>query len=584
MNQRELLKQARGIIKAEKVFKNATVLDVFNEKLNNTDIAVADGIILGVGNYQGQEEIDMSGKIIIPGLIDAHLHLESSMTNVDEFAREIIPRGTTTIVADPHEIANVAGLTGIHYLLKAGKAQPWNFNLMMPSCVPASKYENSGAELSASDLRPLLDEDGIFGLGEVMDYPSVINGESEIWKKIELASDLFKDGHAPELSELDLNAYLLAGIAADHEATTAEEALEKVSKGMYIMIREGSVTRDLVSLLPAVNSSNCSRFMFATDDRHPEDLLAEGQIDFAVRKAIQYGLSPMRAVRMATINAAQALGLEKIGAIAPGYKADLLVLDNLRDFNIKRVYKDGKLVAENGTLLKSVDKSISSSAQNIMSTEIREKIFNSVKIGDISKNDFILPKASKYRVIELLEDKVVTKASVYTTENNYKSEPPAIELIGHNLVKLAVVERHNNTGRVGLGLLRNFGLRRGAVATSIGHDAHNIIVAGLNSKDMLLAVKEIEKMQGGLVIVVDGTVEQKLALPVAGLMAVKPLREVAEKLEKMRAAANSLGVSRGGPFMTLSFMALTVIPELKLTDQGLFDVRKFEKVDLVLEE
>lgn len=584
MNQRELLKQARGIIKAEKVFKNATVLDVFNEKLNNTDIAVADGIILGVGNYQGQEEIDMSGKIIIPGLIDAHLHLESSMTNVDEFAREIIPRGTTAIVADPHEIANVAGLTGIHYLLKAGKAQPWNFNLMMPSCVPASKYENSGAELSASDLRPLLDEDGIFGLGEVMDYPSVINGDSEIWKKIELASDLFKDGHAPELSELDLNAYLLAGIAADHEATTAEEALEKVSKGMYIMIREGSVTRDLVSLLPAVNSSNCSRFMFATDDRHPEDLLAEGQIDFAVRKAVQYGLSPMRAVRMATINAAQALGLEKIGAIAPGYKADLLVLDNLRDFNIKRVYKDGKLVAENGTLLKSVDKSISSSAQNIMSAEIREKIFNSVKIGDISKKDFVLPKANKYRVIELLEDKVVTKASVYTTENNYKGEPPAIELIGHNLVKLAVVERHKNTGRVGLGLLRNFGLRRGAVATSIGHDAHNIIVAGLNSEDMLLAVKEIEKMQGGLVIVVDGKIEQKLALPVAGLMAVKPLREVAEKLEKMRAAANSLGVSRGGPFMTLSFMALTVIPELKLTDQGLFDVRKFKKVDLVLEE
>ncbi len=584
MNQRELLKQARGINKAEKVFKNALVLDVFNEKLNNTDIAVADGIILGVGDYQGQEEIDMSGKIIIPGLIDAHLHLESSMTNVDEFAREIIPRGTTTIVADPHEIANVAGLTGIHYLLKAGKAQPWNFNLMMPSCVPASKYENSGAELSASDLRPLLDEDGIFGLGEVMDYPSVINGDSEIWKKIELASDLFKDGHAPELSELDLNAYLLAGIAADHEATTAEEALEKVSKGMYIMIREGSVTRDLVSLLPAVNSSNCSRFMFATDDRHPEDLLAEGQIDFAVRKAVQYGLSPMRAVRMATINAAQALGLKKIGAVAPGYKADLLVLDNLRDFNIKRVYKDGKLVAENGTLLKSVDKSISSAAEDRLSEEIREEIFNSVKIADISRKDFVLPKAKKYRVIELLKDKVVTKASVYTTENNYKGEPPAIELIGHNLVKLAVVERHKNTGRVGLGLLRNFGLRRGAVATSIGHDAHNIIVAGLNSNDMLLAVKEIEKMQGGLVIVVDGKVEQKLALPVAGLMAVKPLREVAEKLEKMRSTANSLGVSREGPFMTLSFMALTVIPELKLTDEGLFDVRKFEKVDLVLEE
>jgi len=582
MNKKKLLKQARGIEKAEKVFKNALVVDVFNEKLKQTDIAAAEGIIIGTGNYEGQEEIDMSGKIIVPGLIDAHLHLESSMTNVDEFAREIIPRGTTTIVADPHEIANVAGITGIKYLLEAGRTQPWNFNLMLPSCVPASKFENSGAELSAADLSSLLDEDGIFGLGEVMDYPSVINGDDGIWNKIEMAADLFKDGHAPELSDLDLNAYLLADIAADHEATTAEEALEKVAKGMYIMIREGSVTRDLVSLLPAVNSSNCSRFMFATDDRHPEDLLAEGQIDFAVRKAIQFGLSPIRAVRMATINAAQALGIKKLGAVAPGYKADLLVLDNLREFNIKRVYKDGRLVAENGTLLKSVDDKITMGKRDKMSPKIREKIFNSVKIGDISKEDFMLPPGKKYRVIELLKDKIVTKASTYTAEKNYSGEPPAIELIGHNLVKLAVVERHKKTGDVGLGLLRNFGLRRGAVATSIGHDAHNIVTAGLNADDMYKAVKEIEAMQGGLVIVVDGIVEERLPLPVAGLMAVKPLREVADRLEKMRSKANSLGVNREGPFMTLSFMALTVIPELKLTDKGLFDVKDFKNVELLL--
>jgi len=583
MLRKELLKQARGLEKADKVFKNAVIVDVFNERLLENDIAVADGIIIGIGDYEGKEEIDLAGRIVTPGLIDAHLHIESSMTNVDEFARVIIPRGTTTIVADPHEIANVAGLTGIKYLLKAGNAQPWNFNLMLPSCVPASNFENSGAELSAADLKTLIDQEGIFGLGEVMDFPSVINGEQEIWDKIEMASDLFKDGHAPGLSEKDLNAYLLAGIEADHEATTAEEALEKVSKGMYIMIREGSVTRDLVSLLPAVNSSNSSRFLFATDDRHPGDLIKEGQIDFAVRKAIQYGLSPLRAVKLATINAAQALGIKKLGAIAPGYKADLLVFDNLREFEVKKVYKDGHLVAEDGTLLKSIDDKISLDKEDIMNREIEEKIFNSVKIGDISESDFLLPAAKKYRVIELVKDQVVTEESVYNTEAEYDAEPPAIELIGHNLVKLAVVERHNQTGNVGLGLLRNFGLRRGAIATSIGHDAHNIIVAGLDAKDMELAVKEIEKMQGGLVIVVNGRVEESLALPVAGLMAVKSVKEVANRLNKMREIANSLGVNRDGPFMTLSFMALTVIPELKLTDKGLFDVNSFENVELIIE-
>jgi adenine deaminase len=583
MLRKELLKQARGLEKADKVFKNAVIVDVFNERLLENDIAVADGIIIGIGDYQGKEEIDLGGRIVTPGLIDAHLHIESSMTNVDEFARVIIPRGTTTIVADPHEIANVAGLTGIKYLLKAGNSQPWNFNLMLPSCVPASSFENSGAVLSADDLKTLIKEEGIFGLGEVMDFPSVINGDPGIWDKIEMASDLFKDGHAPGLSEKDLNAYLLADIKADHEATTAAEALEKVSKGMYIMIREGSVTRDLVSLLPAVNSSNSSRFLFATDDRHPGDLIEEGQIDFAVRKAIQYGLSPLRAVKMATINAAEALGIKKLGAIAPGYKADLLVFDNLREFEVKKVYKDGRLVAEDGTLLKSIDDKISLDKKDFMNQEIEEKIFNSVKIGDISECDFRLPPAKKYRVIELIKDQVVTGESVYHTEAEYDDEPPAIELIGHNLVKLAVVERHHKTGNVGLGLLRNFGLRRGAIATSIGHDAHNIIVAGVGARDMEVAVREIEKMQGGLVIVVNGKVEESLALPVAGLMAVKSVKEVANRLNKMREIANGLGVNRDGPFMTLSFMALTVIPELKLTDQGLFDVNKFENVELIIE-
>ncbi len=583
MLKKELLKKARGIEKADKVFKNAIFVDVFNERLLASNIAVADGIIIGIGDYEAKEEIDLSGKIIIPGLIDAHLHLESSMTNVDQFARAVIPRGTTTVVADPHEIANVAGITGIKYLLQAGNAQAWNFNLMLPSCVPASEFEDSGAKLKAADLKTLIGEEGIFGLGELMNYPAVITGETEIWNKIEMAAELFKDGHAPGLLGKDLNAYLLADIAADHEATTEAEALEKISKGMYIMIREGSVTRDLVSLLPAVNSSNSSRFLFATDDRHPGDLIKEGHIDFAVRKSVQYGLSPLRAVKMATINAAEALGIEKLGAVAPGYRADLLVLDNLRDFEVEKVYKDGKLVAENGTLLKSIDDQISLTQADFCSQEIKEKIFNSIKIGDISEKDFRLPPAKKYRVIELVKNQVVTGESFYQTEKEYETEPPSIELIGHNLVKLAVVERHHRTGNVGLGLLRNFGLRRGAVATSIGHDAHNIIVAGLAAKDMELAVREIEKMQGGLVIVIDGLVEETLALPVAGLMSLKSVKEVASRLNKMRELANSHGVNRDGPFMTLSFMALTVIPELKLTTRGLFDVNKFENIELVIE-
>ncbi|RCW50686.1 MULTISPECIES: adenine deaminase [unclassified Halanaerobium] len=583
MHKRELLKQARGDIRAEVVLKNGLILDVFNERLIRSDLAISSGIIIGTGEYEGVKEIDLGGKIVTPGFIDAHLHLESAMTDVGEFARVVIPRGTTTVVADPHEIANVAGVPGIKYMLKQGLKQPWNFNLMLPSCVPASKFENSGAELSAEDLSPLYKEKGIFGLGEVMDYPSVINGDKKIWEKIKISEDRFIDGHAPGLLGKDLNAYLLAGIKADHEATTAEEALEKVSKGMYIMIREGSVTRDLVNLLPAVNDSNCSRFFFATDDRHPGDLIEEGHINFAVKKAVQYGLSPLRSIRMATINAAQALGFKDLGAIAPGYKADLLLIDNLIDFNIKAVYKDGCLIAENGTLIKNKEENHDKNLdyKKDINPEIEDKIFNSIKIADLKEEDFALPAGKIYRVIELLKDKIVTREGEYITEADYNGEPPITELIGHNLVKLAVVERHHKSGNVGIGLLRGFGLREGAVATSIGHDAHNIIVAGLKKNDMYTAVKELQKIKGGIVIVANGKLVDSLPLPVAGLMAVRSLKDVAEKLTKLRKLASSLGITRDGPFMTLSFMALSVIPELKLTDQGLFSVSKFENVPLV---
>jgi len=562
------------------------LIDVFNEKLIEEDLAISDGIILGSGKYEGEVEIDLQGKIISPGFIDAHLHLESAMTEVSEFARVIIPRGTTTIVADPHELANVAGLAGIRYFLKRGLNQPWNFHLMLPSCVPATSFENSGATLTATDLLKLLPEEGIFGLGEVMDYPSVIDGNPVIWDKIEMIGDRFKDGHAPGLKDKDLNAYLLAGIAADHECTTVNEALEKVQKGMYVMIREGSVTRDLKNLLPAVNDSNCSRFLFATDDRHPGDLLQEGHIDFVIKKAVRYGLSPLRAIRMATLNAALALGKNDLGAIAPGLKADLLVINDLADLTIESVYKDGKLVADAGNLLSYGENS--SKLEDELDEKSKNNIFDSINIGKISTDSFKIPAGRKYRVIELKEDQIVTGESIYDTKNwsdeQVPREPLLPELIGHHLVKLAVVERHQATGNIGIGLLHGFGLRKGAVATSIGHDSHNIIVAGLKAKDMYLAVDRIKEMKGGIVVVVDGKVEEELALPIGGLMATKPMKEVAEKLKIMRNLLSSLGVTRSGPFMTLSFLALPVIPSLKLTDEGLFNVDSFQHVPLVLDD
>ncbi len=562
------------------------MIDVFNEKLIEEDLAISDGIILGSGKYEGEVEIDLQGKIISPGFIDAHLHLESAMTEVSEFARVIIPRGTTTIVADPHELANVAGLAGIRYFLKRGLNQPWNFHLMLPSCVPATSFENSGATLTATDLLKLLPEEGIFGLGEVMDYPSVIDGNPVIWDKIEMIGDRFKDGHAPGLKDKDLNAYLLAGIAADHECTTVNEALEKVQKGMYVMIREGSVTRDLKNLLPAVNDSNCSRFLFATDDRHPGDLLQEGHIDFVIKKAVRYGLSPLRAIRMATLNAALALGKNDLGAIAPGLKADLLVINDLADLTIESVYKDGKLVADAGNLLSYGENS--SKLEDELDEKSKNNIFDSINIGKISTDSFKIPAGRKYRVIELKEDQIVTGESIYDTKNwsdeQVPREPLLPELIGHHLVKLAVVERHQATGNIGIGLLHGFGLRKGAVATSIGHDSHNIIVAGLKAKDMYLAVDRIKEMKGGIVVVVDGKVEEELALPIGGLMATKPMKEVAEKLKIMRNLLSSLGVTRSGPFMTLSFLALPVIPSLKLTDEGLFNVDSFQHVPLVLDD
>lgn len=567
MFNKKILKMARGAIPAELVLKNGSIVDVFNERLIKSDIAIAKGKILGIGDYQGLKEVDIEDNIISPGFIDGHLHLESAMVKVEEFAAWVISRGTTTIFADPHEISNVAGIEGIKYILESGNQLPWNFNLMLPSCVPATSNETSGASLSAEKLAVLVDEEGVFGLGEVMDFVAVINGEQGLWDKIDLMKDRFIDGHAPGLSGKDLNTYLLAGIRADHECTVESEAIEKVSKGMYVMIREGSVTRDLINLLPAVNNCNLARFMFATDDRNPGDLYQDGHMNFLIKKAVHSGMTSIRAIKLATINTANALRLDNVGAIVPGYKADLVILDNLNDFNVKKVFKDGKLVAENERLVVDLPEKKAGKAK---------KIFKSVNIGSLNKEKFDLPNYNKYRAMVLIKDKVITDQEEIVFKNKVKSS----DLIAQNLVKIAVVERHKKTGNVGLGLLKGFGLQKGALALSIGHDSHNIIVVGLNSFDMYKAVQKIDELQGGIVIAKQGEIINYLPLEIAGLMSKKSIPETAKKLEQMKRIISSMGVVHRNPFMTLSFMALPVIPSLKITDQGLFDVEenKFVKV------
>ncbi len=567
MIDKKLLKMSKGDIPADLVLKHGRIVDVFNERLIRKDIAIADGKILGIGDYEGVKEIDFEENIICPGFIDGHMHLESAMVKIDEFAAWIVPRGTTTIFADPHEIANVAGIEGIKYFLDRGNQLPWNFNLMLPSCVPATSNETSGAVLNADKLETLKNAKGIFGLGEVMDFVGVINGDKNIWDKIDMVGNKFIDGHAPGVSGKDLNAYLLGGIMADHECTTKKEAVEKVTKGMYVMIREGSVTRDLVSLLPALNNSNLSRFLFATDDRDPEDLYENGHMNFVIKKAIENGISPLRAIKLATLNSAQALNLSDVGAIAPGYKADLVILDNLKDFNIQKVFKDGRLVAENESLIVNLPE---------IKEGKSEKIYKSINIGKIKTKDFDLPNYKKYRIINLIKDQIVTGKEEMEFEDSVKID----DLVANNLVKISVVERHKKTGNVGLGLLKGFGLRKGAIAISVGHDSHNIIVVGLNSKDMYKAVKEIEKLQGGITVVENGELIDCLPLEIAGLMSKDSIPAVAKRLKKMKEKVYSMGVTRQSPFMTLSFMALPVIPSLKITDQGLFDIDENRFVSL----
>lgn len=572
-----LIQTARGDRPAEVVLRNAHVVNVFMGDVELNDVVLADGMIAGVGRgYRGEREIDLDGSYLAPGFMDAHMHVESSMVPPAEVARAVVPGGTTTVIIDPHEIANVLGTDGIRYMLDSSSDIPLNVFVMLPSAVPATGMETAGATLAATDLLRLLSEERVLGIGEMMNYPGVVSGDRDALEKLAIAGGRRVDGHAPGLSGPGLNAYAAAGIHSDHECTTPEEAEERLRLGMYLMIREASNARNLETLLPLVTPANSRRCMFVTDDRTPADLLNEGHIAYLVRKAIRLGLDPVTAIQMVTLNVSEYFGLRNRGAIAPGYVADLVVLDSLSaDFRVEEVWHNGERVAAGGKPLGRDGWKVTS-GKSLHSHFTLDTLHVSLRI-----EDFRLPATgSSARIIGLVPGQIVTRRLLDTVT---VEAGVAVADTGRDVLKLAVVERHHASGRVGLGFVRGFGLKRGALASTVAHDSHNIIVVGTNDADMLAAVEALVEMRGGQVAVADGQVLAGVALPIVGLMSDQPLEVVCEQVERLHATARDLGCPLDSPLMALSFLALPVIPELKLTDQGLVDVAAFEVVPVFVE-
>ena len=562
-----LIKVAKGEKKADLVIKNAKVVNVFNNKIELTDIAIYNGIIAGMAqNYEGDEEINLEGKYLSPAFIDGHVHIESSMCLPKEFAKAVVPEGTLTVIADPHEISNVFGLHGISFMREACKNIPLQVYMMLPSCVPATQFETSGFDLASYDLSFLIDAPEVLGIAEMMNYPGVLNCNKEVMSKLKLGKSKYKkiDGHAPNLSGKDLCAYVASGVMSDHECTTVKEAEEKLGLGMYVMIREGSAAKDLQALIPILKEGNTDRCILVTDDRHPTDL--KGHINDMIRQCVSAGVNPVTAIKAASFNTAKYFGLNNLGAIAPGYKADLLVFDNLEDFKPQIVFKDGQIVAQNGEL--TVD------------TEHNEipKLRGSVNVKWIEHEDFQIPaKTDTVKAIEIIPGSLLTKATTSKIKIVNGLAEPNIE---NDVLKITVLERHRATGNIGKGFVKGFGLKSGAIASTVAHDSHNMIVIGTNDADMELAAIELVKSQGGKVVVNNGEVLAKLPLPIAGLMSDKPFDYVLEHCNMLREQVHKIGCKLDDPFMTIAFLSLSVIPELKITDKGVFDANCCKFIDI----
>lgn len=573
---REQVAAATGSKKAELVLKNAQIVNVFTQSVETGDIAIEGGYIVGIGNYEGITEKDLGGAYVCPGFLDGHIHIESSMTSPGEFERAVVPHGTIAVITDPHEIANVAGTAGIRFMMQSAQKLDLDVYFMLPSCVPATDLDESGAELLARDLEPFYADEKVLGLAEMMNAFGVTHGDKGCFEKLVQARSLKKaiDGHAPALSGKELNAYVTAGIRSDHECSDFEEAKEKFDRGQWIMIRQGTAAKNLKALMGMFEDPYYQRCLLVTDDKHPGDLIRIGHIDAIIREAVSMGADPIRAIRMGTLNAAAYFGLHDMGAVAPGYKADLAVFDDLRTLNVKQVYKGGKLVAENGKMLHQKEKNTD------WSTEIKERVFHSFHRVPITVEELQLKETTgtHQRVIDMVAHELITKERI----EEWKELPgvaPGVD-ISRDIVKLAAIERHKNTGHVGLGFLGKYGLKKGAVATSIGHDSHNLVIAGVTDEDMVLAGNRVIENGGGLAIALEGKVLADLPLPIGGLMADEPVEVVDEKLEHMKKLSVELGISEDiDAFMTLAFISLPVIPKLRLNTYGVVDVEKHQVVE-----
>lgn len=565
-----LLKIARGDVPAELLLKNTKIVNVFSGEITEGDIAIAHSRIVGIGtDYTAEKEIDLAGKFVAPGFIDSHVHIESAMVPPPEFARAVVPRGTTTVITDPHEIANVLGLEGIRYMLDMAKHNPLSVYVNAPSCVPSTHMETTGAALHWYDLENLLNEEYVLGLAEVMNFPGVVYGDEEVLDKLRAFKKRIKDGHAPGLSGKALNAYAGAGIHSDHECTTVAEALDKLRLGMYIFIREATNAHNLLPLLPMITPENSRRICLCTDDRHPSDILDQGHIDYMLRTAIEHGVPPITAIRMATLNAAEYFGLHDRGAIAPGRRADLVIFSDLHNIHAEQVYRGGKLAAQDGTVIP-------------WARPQRTTVLRSTINIDWRKIDLSIPAEGKrVRIIgaipnQLITENIVAEAKI---DNGF-----AVADVSRDLLKMVVIERHMATGNVGKGFVRGLGLKKGAIASTVAHDHHNLVVAGADDESMLTAAYAVAETRGGLAVAVGGEVLAQVPLPIAGLMSDQPIETVRQQMDALLAAVHQLGSPLHDPFMTLGFLALPVIPSLKLTDMGLVDVDKFEIVPLFLND